>query len=78
MKWNLWPCLYWLFWAIGFAVWETYAGLDHLGRRDVPMLTQVVVRYVPWWVTLPGITWLFIHFALRYSNPTYLQQFEGK
>ncbi len=78
MKWSLWPCLYWLFWFCGFIAWETYAGLDNMGRKDIPMLTQVVVRYVPWWVTLSGITWLFVHFALRYSNPAYLKQFEGK
>jgi hypothetical protein len=43
MKWNLWPSLYWLFWFVGFVVWETYAGVEKMGAKDVPMLTQAVV-----------------------------------
>lgn len=71
MKWGFWGCMYWLFWAISFGVWEIYAGVDK--KADVPMLTQAVVRYCPWWITLPLLTWGFIHFATRYFNPSYIQ-----
>lgn len=37
------------------------------------MLTQVTVRYVPWPFTLGFIIWLFVHFAVRYFNPIYVQ-----
>ena len=73
MTWKLWPCLYWLFWFLAFVIWETYAGVEKAGGKDIPMLTQAVVRYVPWWVTMPGLTWLFVHFATRYANPAYMK-----
>lgn len=72
MKWNLWACLYWLFWFVGFVVWETYAGTKKFGMGDIPMLTQVTVRWAPWWITMPGLTWLWVHFAVRYANPAYV------
>lgn len=78
MNWKVWPMLYWLFWGIAFIVWETYGGIEKMGQRDIPMLTQVTVRYVPWWITMPFLTWLFIHFALRYANPHYIQSLGGK
>ncbi len=71
LKWNLIAILYWVAWLLGFIFWETAAGLDKMGNRDIPMLTQVVVRWVPWWVTIPFLTWLWIHFAVRYFNPVY-------
>jgi len=74
MNWKLWGCLYWLFWAISFAIWETYAGLHN---KDVPMLTQVVVRYVPWWVTMGLLTWGWFHFFLLYISPTYIRWLRG-
>ena len=67
--WTFWRCMYWLFWALAFGVWELWAGLDK--KHDIPMLTQAVVKYVPWWVTLPLLTWGFIHFAVRYFSPAY-------
>jgi hypothetical protein len=73
MNWKLGACLYWLVWFLGFVAWEAYAGSEKMGAKDVPMLTQAVVRYVPWWITLPGITWLFVHFAVRYANPKYIE-----
>lgn len=71
VNWKFWPCMYWLFWALGFGFWETYAGVDK--KHDIPMLTQAVVKYVPWWITLPLLTWGFIHFAVRYANPNYIK-----
>lgn len=69
MNWNLWGCLYWLFWALSFGVWETYAGVFN---KAIPMLTQVVVRYVPWYVTMLLLTWAWFHFAIRYADPAYV------
>lgn len=60
----LWFGLFFL--VLGY---EIYAGINHSGRT--PMLTHVVVRYVPWPFTLSFIVWLFIHFSVRYFNPTY-------
>jgi hypothetical protein len=57
----------WIACAIGF---ELFAGIEH--KRDVPMLTQAVVRYVPWQIMLPFLVWLFCHFATRYFNHTYI------
>lgn len=73
MKWNLWACLYWVFWLAAFVVWETYAGVEGMGRKDIPMLTQATVRWVPWWVTMPFLTWLLVHFAVRYASPAYVE-----
>ena len=69
MHWKLWPTLYWAFWFLAFAIWETYAGVSR--KHDVPMLTQAVVRYIPWYVMLPFLTWLLLHFAVRYASPEY-------
>jgi hypothetical protein len=44
------------------------------GKRSVyPPLTWMTVRYAPWWVTMPFLTWLWIHFATRYLDPNYLK-----
>lgn len=56
--------------AILFA-YEMYAMI--WGHHFYPMLTQVVVRYVPKWITLPFVGWLFIHFLVRYLDPTYVK-----
>ena len=34
--------------------------------RETPTLTRTVITYVPWWVTLPFLSWLLLHFLLRY------------
>ena len=51
-------------------LYEMYALI--WGNHRDPMLTQVTVKYVPWWVTLSFIGWLFIHFSLRYHNKAYV------
>jgi hypothetical protein len=71
MHWRLWPTLYWVAWLLAFGVWEAYSGFDK--KHDIPMLTQATVRYVPWWVIMPFLTWLWIHFAVRYGNPKYIE-----
>lgn len=78
MRWNLIAILYWVAWVLAFIFWETAAGFDKMGNRDIPMLTQVTVKYVPWWVTMVFLTWLWIHFLVRYLNPSYLQWLRSK
>lgn len=72
MKWGFWPIAYWMVWVFAFMLWEAYAGFEGMGAKDVPMLTQATVRYVPWWVCMPFLTWLWIHFLVRYFNPHYV------
>jgi hypothetical protein len=45
---------------------EIYTIVDR--RTTTPPLTQVIVREVPWWVTLPFLGWLFVHFLIRYAK----------
>ena len=73
MKWGFWPIFFWMAWVFAFVTWEAYAGYKGMGSGDVPMLTQAAVRFIPWWVTMPFLTWLWIHFVTRYFNPTYIQ-----
>jgi len=63
MLWALWICF--------FCLYELFAGIEH--KKDIPMLTQFTVRFIPWWVTLPLIFWLFLHFSTRYFSPAYIK-----
>lgn len=67
--WNTKATMAWFILFFIVLGYEIYAGIDHSDRT--PMLTHVVVRYVPWWATLTFVTWLWLHFAIRYMNPTY-------
>ena len=61
-----------MLWFILFFIcvgYEVFAGINHANRT--PMLTQVVVRYIPWPFALGFIVWLFFHFLVRYCNPAY-------
>jgi hypothetical protein len=49
-----------------FVVYELYSLLD--GRDQTPPLTHVLVREVPWWVTLPFLVWLLLHFVEAYGK----------
>lgn len=69
-QWSTFGTMAWAFWLVFFLCYELFTGIEH--KKDIPMLTQFTVRYIPWWVTLPVIAWLFIHFAMRYFNPTYI------
>lgn len=68
-QWNTFATMLWFglfFIVLGY---EVYAGINP--KHDIPMLTQVVVRYIPAPATLIFIGWLFVHFARRYYNPVY-------
>ena len=70
-NWNTLGVIVWFLWVAFFFGYEFFTGIEQ--KRDIPMLTQAVVRYVPWWITLPVIAWMFLHFVTRYFNPAYLQ-----
>jgi hypothetical protein len=63
-----------IFWAViffvllGYELWCLVSGDMH-----TPPLTRVVIRYVPFWITLPILVWLLIHFVIRYFNPAYVK-----
>jgi hypothetical protein len=35
---------------------------------STPTLTDLIVKEVPWWVTIPFLLWLLVHFASRYMG----------
>lgn len=74
MKWNEYYIIGWIVILTSLAVWELYAVFTN--SQDPP-LTQVTVRYVPWWITMPFIIWLFIHFLVRYINPAYIEKLKS-
>lgn len=73
--WNTAGTMAWFLLFFVVLAYEIFAGIDHSVRT--PMLTHVVVRYVPWWATLMFIIWLFVHFASRYFNTEYVRWLRG-
>ncbi len=47
-----------------FVAYEVYSLVD--GRDQTPPLTSVLVREVPWWITVPFLVWLLVHFVEAY------------
>jgi hypothetical protein len=35
---------------------------------STPTLTDLIVKEVPWWVTIPFLVWILVHFASRYMG----------
>ena len=69
-----WDTLATMMWFILFFIcvgYEVFAGINH--GKHTPMLTQVVIRYIPAPFTLGFIFWLFVHFASRYCNSEYIK-----
>jgi hypothetical protein len=75
MTWSKPWIIGWVLILLGLAFYEFWSGFGT--GKSTPMLTQVTVRYCPWWVTMPFLTWLFIHFAIRYANPAYIAKLKG-
>lgn len=75
MTWNKYWVFGWVCILVGLAFYEFWSGFGT--GKETPMLTQVTVRYVPWYVTMSFLTWLFIHFAVRYANPAYIANLKG-
>ena len=74
-EWNTWGVMLWFILFFIVLAYEIWAGVNN-GHRS-PMLTQVVVRYIPWPFTMGFIVWLFYHFAVRYASPAYKAWLRG-
>ena len=75
MNWSKAYIAGWIVILTVLAFYEFWAGYGP--QKHTPMLTQVTVRYVPWYVTMPFLTWLWIHFCMRYAIPAYKLSLEG-
>ncbi len=71
MTWEAIFVWVWVIILLALGGYELFAILD--GSLRTPPLTHVTVRYSPWWVTMPFLGWLFIHFLVRYINPSYIK-----
>jgi hypothetical protein len=53
--------------------YELYALIFGHGK-DWP-LTWVTIKNCPWWLTMSFLTWLWVHFAVRYAEgASYIQK----
>lgn len=75
MKWATWAIAIWIVILAALFANEMYALLGG-NSKDMP-LTQLTVRYVPWYVTMPFLVWLLVHFLVRYTNPAYVASLKG-
>jgi membrane-bound acyltransferase YfiQ involved in biofilm formation len=66
MDWDRVYVTVWYAIIVLIALVELYTIYDQ--RTTTPPLTEVIVREVPWWVTLPFLGWLFLHFLIRYAR----------
>lgn len=69
MNWRSWeswawdiPTLGWAAWALFFAVWETYTGINHEGQMLTDHLRPVFLNSPPVWFLAFGLwAWLGVH-----------------
>jgi len=59
-------------WFAIIAAMATYEIYTALHNSVAPTLTDVVLKYFPWWVIMPFLTWLWFHFAVQYKYPNWL------
>jgi len=65
----MWDRVWVSIWYALIAAMVVYELWSLLDRREVtPPLTQVLVREVPWWVTIPFLIWLLVHFIVAYAG----------
>ena len=62
---RVWVSVWYAFIAV-MVLYELLSLLDN--KHETPPLTHVLVNEVPWWVTLPFLAWLLIHFILAYAE----------
>lgn len=65
MHWSWWAKLIWLALTAAVVAYELWTNFN--GSPKTPTLTDVTVKYIPWWITIPFICWLLIHFILNYG-----------
>lgn len=64
--WQRWVPTAW-YAILGLLVlYEAWTQLDRNHRT--PPLTRVMLNEVPWYVMMPVLTWLWVHFASRYAG----------
>ena len=54
--------------------YELYAVCTH---SNDPPLTDVTLKYIPWWLVMPFLTWLWLHFGTQYKYPSWLHRIIG-
>lgn len=69
MTWNKAFVAGWIAILSTLIIYEMYAAAH---GHDDPTLTDVVSRYLPWWVIMPFLSWLWMHFFLQYKYPNFL------
>lgn len=74
--WAKWAVYLWLVLLGSALCYEFWCLLGH--DNQTPPLTRVTIKYVPWYVTMPALGWLFYHFLVRYVDPNYVKQLRGK
>lgn len=57
---------------VGYELWCVLSG-----DKATPPLTDAVVRYIPWYVTVPFLIWLLLHFVIRYTKVSPMTFFNG-
>jgi hypothetical protein len=69
MVWNKYWVWGWVAIILGVTFYEFWAGWGT--GKHTPMLTQVIIHYVPKEVAIPILVWVDFHFLIRYFNPAY-------
>jgi hypothetical protein len=63
-------------WLVIFLLCTAYEGYCWLTGKM--MATQAIVKYIPAWITIPVLLWLFGHFVCRYYDADYLRWLDSK
>ena len=71
MHWTKAWVIGWILLTLGVGFYECWSIWG--AGKHTPPLTHVTVRYVPWYVPMSFLTWLWLHFAIRYANPDYIK-----
>jgi len=66
MRWDKAVVLGWVCLTAVVVAYELWCVLN--GSTHTPPLTDVTVRYMPWWITIPFLTWLLMHFTIHYAD----------
>ena len=65
--------------TVGKIIWAILLGIAFILElvgvfTEIPTLTQFIIQYIPWWVTLVGLLVLAWHFATVYRNRKRLER----
>ena len=66
MSWDrAWVSVFYIL-AAALILYEIWVLLDN--KPSTPPITMIMVRELPWWLTLPFLFWLFVHFTIAYAK----------